>query len=121
MLLPAEIPGREVPEGGLTLGRDTEGRLLFGRDPRLMLGLLPIPSEGRDTEALGVGRGEGRLLTLGSEGRLEGLEIPGRDVPPPAGRETLGLGRAPPLGRLPPPIPIDGRAAAPPRPPPPRP
>lgn len=107
-------------EGGLTLGREIEGRLLSGREPGLMLGLPLIPSEGRDTEALGVGRGEGRLLMLGSEGRLEGLETPGRDVPPLAGREMLGRD-ALALGRVPPPIPIDGREAAPPRPPPPRP
>jgi len=96
-------------------------------------------------EGLGLGRGVGRLLTLGSEGRLDGMEMLGRDMPPPLGREMLGLGREmlglgremlglgremlglgrdmPPPGRGPPPIPIDGRAPPPPppRPPPPGP
>ncbi|HPM81340.1 MAG TPA: hypothetical protein PLF81_11605 [Candidatus Anammoximicrobium sp.] len=103
-----------------------------------MLGLLLIPIEGREMEGLGLGRGVGRLLTLGSEGRLDGMEMLGRDMPPPLGREMLGLGREmlglgremlglgrdmPPPGRGPPPIPIDGRAPPPPppRPPPPGP
>jgi hypothetical protein len=122
LLIPGEMPGRFATDGGLTLGRVIEGRPMSGREPRSMLGLLLIPSEGRETDGLGLGRDEGRLLTLGSEGRLEGMETLGRDMPPPVGREMLGLGRdMPPLGRPPPPMPIDGRAAPPPRPPPPGP
>ena len=78
-------------------------------------------------EQFELGRDEGRLLTLGSEGRLDGRETlgretlgPGRELPG-LGREILGLGREmPPPGRAPPPIPRDGRPP-PPRPPPPRP
>ncbi len=124
LLMPGEKLGREPTDGGLTLGRETDGRLMSGREPALMLGLLLIPIEGREMEGLGLGRGVGRLLTLGSEGRLDGMEMLGRDMPPPLGREMLGLGRdMPPPGRGPPPIPIDGRAppAPPPRPPPPGP
>lgn len=131
MLIPGETLGREPTDGGLTLGRETDGRLMSGLEPALMLGLLLTPIEGRETEEPKFD--EGRLLTLGSEGRLDGAEMLGRDMPPPPGRDMLGLGRdmlglgretlglgrdMPPPGRPPPPIPIDGRAAAP-RPPPP--
>lgn len=139
LLIPGETFGRAPSEGGLTLGRVTEGRPMSGLEPTLKSGLLLIPIEGRENEGLGLGRVEGRLLTLGSEGRLDGIEKLGRDAAPPLGREILGLGREmppplgreklglgrdmpPPLGRPPPPIPIDGLAPPPPpRPPGPRP
>ncbi len=133
-LPPGEAPGLEAIDGGLTLGREMEGPS--------MLGLLLMPSEGRETEEPWPGRDVGRLLTLGSEGRLDGIEMLGRGLLPPLGRETLALGRdAPPLGREtlalgrealplgrdplppdrpPPPTPIDGlELPALPRPPPP--
>jgi hypothetical protein len=123
LLLPGNVPGREAIGGILTLGR-----LILGLEPTLLPGLLLAPSEGREAAGLGLGRGAGRLLTLGSEGRLDGVEMfgLGRDIPG-LGRDAPGLGRdmppedMPPLGRPPPPIPIDGRAPPPPPPPPPGP
>ncbi len=140
LLFPGETFGREPNEGELTLGRETEGRLISGLEPALKSGRLPIPIEGREIDGLDPGSVVGRLLTLGSEGRLDGIEMLGREAPPPLGREILGLGRdippplgrdtlgdgrdIPPLGRPPPPMPIDGLAPPPPpapRPPPPPP
>jgi len=140
LLIPGETPGREPNEGEPTLGRETEGRLISGLEPALKSGRLLIPIEGREIDGLDPGSVAGRLLTLGSEGRLDGIEMLGREAPPPLGREILGLGRdappplgrdtlgdgrdIPPPGRDPPPIPIDGLAPPPPpppRPPPPRP
>ncbi len=122
LLIPGETPGRELIEGELILGRETEGRLMSGLELPPRFGMLPVPSEGRESEGLGLGRVVGRLLTLGSEGRLDGtfgreMFGLGREMFG-LGRETLGLGRdiPPPLGRDPPPIPMDG-LAPPPRPP----
>ena len=115
LLIPGEMPGLELIEGELILGRETDGRLISGLELPPRFGMLPVPSEGRESEGLGLGRVVGRLLTLGSEGRLDGTF--GREMFG-LGRETLGLGRdmPPPLGRDPPPIPMDG-LAPPPRPP----
>jgi len=129
MLIAGEPPGRDATEGRLTLGRETDGRAISGLEPRSRLGLPLTPSEGREIDTpdpgedrpLTLGRPE-RLLTLGSEGRLDGNEKLGRDMPPldretlgagrdmpPLDRETLCAGRDMPLGRPPPPIPMDGR------------
>jgi len=115
VLIAGEPPGRDATEGRLTLGRETDGRAISGLEPRSRLGLPLTPSEGREIDTpdpgedrpLTLGRPE-RLLTLGSEGRLDGNEKLGRDMPP-LDRETLGAGRDMPLGRPPPPIPMDGR------------
>jgi hypothetical protein len=129
LLIPGETPGREPTDGGLTLGREMDGVPVPGLEPRSKPGLLLTPSDGRETDGPGLGPGEeGRLLTLGSEGRLDGIDTLGREMfglgrdTFGLGRETLGLGRdMPPPGRDPPPIPSDGLAPPPPppRPPPP--